>query len=206
MSFVEVFKKTFFFFFIIISSLSFLFAGIDEGKKENKLTLKHYPRAAFYRTTEEGNRKISLEPKIEEAFQNLFARLKESFVSTLNCYATENSNGKPTLELKYYSQKKQDFVKIVHQDMNLGSLSSSKLFMAAQEIASVCDGIEQIKALSPSAFQSESNDGTLYNIKVEYNDSQKTHFKSIHFSTDAPRSTASAPGKKDKSQKKEIKK
>lgn len=196
MTLLRVFKKAFFILILSSTSFSCLFAGSEEGKKESKETSKHYPRAIFYRMTDEGNKKISIEPKVEKAFQNLFGRLKESFISSLNCYATENSNGKPTLELKFYSQKKQQFVKIAHQDMNIGSDPTPKIFMGAQEIAGVCDGIEQLKALSPSAFQAESNDGTLYNIKVEYNDAQKNHFKSIQFLTDAPRSTASEPTKK----------
>jgi hypothetical protein len=184
----------------------FLFAESEEGKKESKENSKKYSPASFFRVTESGNRKLSIEPKIEAAFQNLFSRIKESFLPSLNCYAVDNSDQQPTLELKFYSQKKKALVRILHQNMELGSETSYKIYMSAQEISQVCDGIEQLKALAPSAFQGESNDGTLYNIKVDFDHPEKKHFKSIQFLTDAPRSTASIPSKKNTSQKKEIKK
>ncbi len=199
-------KTTTLFLLSILSGSSFLFAGKDEGgsdesksviskKSKGKITqpanLVAPQRAAFYRSSQNEKSKISIEYKVEFAFQNFFRLIKETSIPSLTCVSVDNNLEKPTLELQFFSPKRNDLVTVSDRAYEKNSDKKNKYRLSTQNIHLICDGIEQIKALSPNEAQDEANSGGLFDLKVEYPSNQNETFKSIEFSTEAPRTTAS---------------
>ena len=199
-------KTTTLFLLSILSGSSFLFAGKDEGgsdesksvvskKSKVKTTQAAIPttphRAVFYRFSENQKSKISIEYKIEVAFQDFFRLIKETSIPSLTCLAVENSMEKPFLELQFFSSKKNELITISDRIYEKNSDKKNKYRLSTQTIHLICDGIEQIKALAPFDTQNDENSGGLYDINVEYPNNQNENFKTIEFSTEAPRTTAS---------------
>ncbi|MEI7440553.1 MAG: hypothetical protein WCK43_02850 [bacterium] len=203
-------KTTTLFLLSILLGSSFLFAGKDEGgsdesksvvskKSKSKVTLPATllapQRAGFYRSSQNEKSKISIEYKVELAFQNFFRLIKETSIPSLTCVSVDNNLEKPTLELQFFSPKINDLVTVSDRVYERNSDKKNKYKLSTQNIHLICDGIEQIKALSPSEAQDEANSGGLFDLKVEYPSNPNETFKSIEFSTEAPRTTASTKKK-----------
>lgn len=199
-------KKITSLFFLSIFFASLLFAGKDEGgsqegksivtkKSKGKITQAAIPttpqRAVFFRFSENQKSKISIEYKIEVAFQDFFRLIKETSIPSLTCIAVENNMEKPALELQFFSPKKNELVTVSDRVYEKNSDKKNKYKLSTQTIHLICDGIEQIKALAPFDTQNDENSVGLYEIKVEYPNNQNENFKTIEVSTEAPRTTAS---------------
>ena len=190
----------------ILLGSTLLFAGKDEGGYEEKkpisgkkskgtitqvTTSTPVQRADFYRSSESKKSRITIEYKIEAAFQNFFHLIKEPSIPSLTCVAVDNTLEKPTLELQFFSPQRNELITVSDRIYDQNSDKKNQYKLSTQDIHLICDGIEQIKALSPNDSLDEANTSALFDIKVEYPSNQKENFKKIEFSTEAPRTTAS---------------